>query len=64
MEHPANGPLRGPEDMLALAEHLAARCAPGGHLLAFERLPRWSKNLLWALGGAGAASLWWLAGGL
>ena len=37
MEHPANGPLRGPEDMLALAEHLAARCAPGGHLLALRQ---------------------------
>ena len=63
MEHPANGPLRGPEDMLALAERLAARCAPGNRSV-WAGLPGWSKNLLWALGGAGAASLCWLASGI
>ncbi|MBR5537356.1 MAG: hypothetical protein IKU58_05600 [Clostridia bacterium] len=57
------GPLRGPEDMLALAERLAAGTIPGRPAVLWDRLPRWAKNLLWALGGAGAVGLVWLTGG-
>lgn len=56
------GPLRGPEDMLALAERLAARYMPG-RAGVLDRLPRWARDLLWALGGAGAVGLCWLARG-
>ena len=57
------GPLRGPEDMLALAERLAAGYMTGRSAVLWDRLPRWTKNLLWALGGAGTVGLFWLAAG-
>ena len=60
MKHQAGGPLRGPEDMLALAESLAARYAPSRGPSVLHRLPRWAHNLLWALGGAGAVGVLWL----
>ncbi len=61
MKKQEGGPLRGPEDMLALAESLAARYAPCHQTSALSKLPRWAQNLLWALGGAGAMGLCWLA---
>ena len=60
MKHQTGGPLRGPEDMLALAERLAARRGPCRGKWALCRLPRWAQNLLWALGGAGAVGVLWL----
>lgn len=63
MKYQTGGPLQGPEDMLALAESLAARYAPGPAAPLGKQLPRWARDLLWALGGAGAVGLCWLACG-
>ena len=57
------GPLRGPEAMLAQAEGLEARYMSGGRSNALAALPRWARDLLWALCGAGAMGLCWLACG-
>jgi len=43
------GPLHGPEDMLAQAEGLAARYMSGGRSNVLATLPRWARDLLWAL---------------
>lgn len=61
MKKQEGGRLRGPEDMLALAESLAARYAPCRRPSVLHRLPRWAHDLLWALGGAGAVGFLWLA---
>ena len=49
--------IHTPEDMLAAAEALAAPYLSAG---GGVHLPRWAQNILWALGGAGAASLLWI----
>ncbi|MBQ4578779.1 MAG: hypothetical protein IJA84_06945 [Clostridia bacterium] len=60
MNDQTGGPLQSPEDMLALAERLAARYTPIRQPVAARRLPRWAENLLWALAGAGTVGLFWL----
>lgn len=47
------------EDVLAAAEALAAPYVQKTSL--WGRLPRWTKDVLWAAVGAGCASLVWLA---
>lgn len=54
--------LNTPEDMLALAEELAARHpAQSSQRTKGPALPLWLRNGLWFLGGAGTASLLWWA---
>jgi len=54
-------PLHSPEDMLALAERLAARHAPAGERVRTP-LPPWLWQALCFLGGAALTGLlWWSA---
>ena len=56
MKKQEDSSIHTPEDLLA-AEALAAPYLPAGGGVC---LPRWAQNILWALGGAGAASLLWI----
>ena len=57
MKKQEDSSIHTPEDLLSAAEALAAPYLPAGGGIC---LPRWAQNILWALGGAGAASLLWI----
>lgn len=57
MKKQEDSSIHTPEDLLSAAEALAAPYLSAESGL---HLPRWAQNALWALGGAGAASLLWI----
>ncbi len=59
MEHKENRTLHSEEDMVALAEELAAQVPLPVSAVRAKPLPAWMGYAISALCGAGAVGLWW-----
>lgn len=62
MKKQEEGPLRGPEDVLAQAERLASQVSPAAAPAQRHTMGPWMRYGLCALGGAGLTGLfWWMS---
>lgn len=61
MKKQEEGPLRGPEDVLAQAERLASQVSPAAAPAQQHTMGPWMRYGLCALGGAGLTGLCWWA---